>query len=270
MRGGGVQTKGFSAFGLLCPDLCRLWGVQTEDSSIPICAPSSLLGSPVSPDIFWICRAALPDRVATLKVRKGALDALNKGSGALGEWSKGVAPSGATPEELYEFVLPLDVILSRLSQCNFSQSNCSSDLTSNRWGAPKQLPFQQTDGMNPRHPKRVGKQQGDGQTSIDEGKLCRPKNIPRKNLEDSAYVFLLCFLPPPPPQKKTQERSTSRTDPWPPTHRFVLSCSAINCFFGGFSRVMHLLAVPSSRPIRRTYNEICEGLWDTTRNFHES
>ena len=41
-----------------------------------------------------------PDGVATLKVRKGAFDALNKGSGALGNWSKVVAPSGAPPEEL--------------------------------------------------------------------------------------------------------------------------------------------------------------------------
>ena len=43
-----------------------------------------------------------PDGVATLKLRKGTFDALNKGSGALGKWSKVVAPSGAPPEELYE------------------------------------------------------------------------------------------------------------------------------------------------------------------------
>ena len=35
-------------------------------------------------------------------MRKGAFDALNKGSGALEKCSKVVAPSGAPPEELYE------------------------------------------------------------------------------------------------------------------------------------------------------------------------
>ena len=41
------------------------------------------------------------DGVATLKVRKSAFDALNKGSGALGKRSKVVAPSGAPPQDLY-------------------------------------------------------------------------------------------------------------------------------------------------------------------------
>ena len=45
---------------------------------------------------------AVLDGVATLKVREGAFEALNKGSGALGKWSKVVAPSGAPPEELYD------------------------------------------------------------------------------------------------------------------------------------------------------------------------
>ena len=43
-----------------------------------------------------------PDGVATLEVRKGAFDAFNKGSGALGKWSKVVAPSKAPLEELYD------------------------------------------------------------------------------------------------------------------------------------------------------------------------
>ena len=46
-----------------------------------------------------------PDGVATLKVSKGAFDALNRGSGALGKVKcKVVASSGAPPEELYSGV----------------------------------------------------------------------------------------------------------------------------------------------------------------------
>ena len=51
--------------------------------------------------LFGPSRGA-PDGVATLNVRKGAFDALNKGSGALGKRSKVVARSGAPPEELYD------------------------------------------------------------------------------------------------------------------------------------------------------------------------
>ena len=46
---------------------------------------------------------AVLDGVASLKVREGAFDALNKGSGALEKRRKVVAPSGAPPEELYDF-----------------------------------------------------------------------------------------------------------------------------------------------------------------------
>ena len=48
-----------------------------------------------------------PDGVATLKVRKDAVDVLIKGSGALGRVNEVVAPSGAPPEELYEVPLSL-------------------------------------------------------------------------------------------------------------------------------------------------------------------
>ena len=48
------------------------------------------------------CLTGCPYRVAALKVRQGAFDALNKGSGALRKQSKVVALSGASPEELYD------------------------------------------------------------------------------------------------------------------------------------------------------------------------
>ena len=45
-----------------------------------------------------------PQGVATLKVRKGAFDVLNKGSGALGK-VKLSPPRGRPPEELYDYVV---------------------------------------------------------------------------------------------------------------------------------------------------------------------
>ena len=61
--------------------------------------------------------------VATLKERKGAFEAFNKGSGSLGKWSQLVAPSEAPPEELYLPVFPFnfrffDVFFLRLDVSN--------------------------------------------------------------------------------------------------------------------------------------------------------
>ena len=69
------------------------------------------------------CRRA-PDGVATLKVRKDAVDALNKGSGVLGEVKRVVAPSKAPPEELYEKLIEnqLTFILSSLFPCGATPS----------------------------------------------------------------------------------------------------------------------------------------------------
>ena len=72
-----------------------------------------------------------PDGVATLKVRKGAFDALNKGSGALEKWSKVVAPSGAPPEELYDCVqiafriaMPISCTISQYNGLFWDGSHC--------------------------------------------------------------------------------------------------------------------------------------------------
>ena len=71
---------------------------------------------------YRICGAwRAPDGVATLKVRKGDFDTLNKGSGALRKWSKVVAPLGAPPEELY------DVESAFFCWLRFSQGRRSSE-----------------------------------------------------------------------------------------------------------------------------------------------
>ena len=88
-----------------------------------------------------------PDGVATLKVRKGAFDALNKGSGALDQWSKAVKQSCRPLRDAPWRTLWVKSEFPETKESNFSDSQCLQKtcfwffLGDRSAGTPRRLPL---------------------------------------------------------------------------------------------------------------------------------